>query len=927
MRTACFNKFLFCLLTLAWVTGYGQQTQKMYLSGTGSDHTVKWDFYCSAGRNSGKWTTIPVPSNWELQGFGKYNYGWAKDTARGKEVGQYKYKFKVPAAYKGKTVQIVFEGAMTDTEVKINGKTAGPIHQGSYYAFKYDVTSLLKYGDTNLLEATVAKHSANQSVNEAERKGDFWLFGGIFRPVYLQVLPVQHLSRASLDAQANGEFNANVYLEKVPDNSTVSAQIYTTTGQTVGAPVSVKADSIVHLQTKVASPKLWSSEAPNLYRVDFTLMQNGKALHVINKKFGFRTVELKQRDGVYVNGTKMKFKGINRHSFWPTTGRALSKARSIADVNMMKDMNMNAVRMSHYPPDDHFLDVCDSLGLFVMDELAGWHGYYDTPTGTRLTKAMLEHDENHPSIVIWSNGNEGGHNYELDPLFRKLDLQHRPLVHPWEDFGGFDTQHYRDFNYGMGNYENGHSIVMPTEFLHGLYDGGHGAGIEDYWEKMWHNPLSAGGFLWDFADQGVVRTDKNGMIDTDKDHGPDGIVGPYHEKEGSYFTVKEVWSPLYFERTEIASGFDGTFHIENRYNFTNINQCTFTGKLVRGADTYGKTKAAEVSIAIESPNIKPFEKGELKLNLPSDFKSYDFLYITATDNHNRQLFTWSWPISRPEKVARKLVVKDAKGQASLTEVDSLYRVTANGISLSFSKTTGMLRKVENTKGVIPFTNGPILQEGLTNFKNFSQKVEGKNIVIESAYDKKNSFNTLQWTIYPSGWVKMKVRYFPGDYFTNFAGVNFSFPEKEMKGVEYMGSGPYRVWKNRMKGTQLGVWKKDYNDTETGEKWVYPEFKGYHANLYWVKFNTTGQPFTVVAEDEDTFLRLFSPAPKDDQWHNYVVKFPSGDISFMQGISGIGNKTLGTEDTGPMGMKNIFYDYDKEPKRAKELNLYFDFSGR
>jgi hypothetical protein len=95
----------------------------------------------------------------------------------------------------------------------------------------------------------------------------------------------------------------------------------------------------------------------------------------------------------------------------------------------------------------------------------------------------------------------------------------------------------------------------------------------------------------------------------------------------------------------------------------------------------------------------------------------------------------------------------------------------------------------------------------------------------------------------------------------------------------------------------------------------------------VKFNTTGQPFTVVAEDEDTFLRLFSPAPKDDQWHNYVVNFPSGDISFMQGISGIGNKTLGTEDTGPMGMKNIFYDYDKEPKRAKELNLYFDFSGR
>ena len=920
---------LICLLTLAGLTSFAQQTQKMYLSGTGSDKTVNWQFHCSAGRNSGKWTTIPVPSNWELQGFGKYNYGWAKDTARGKEVGQYKYEFKVPASFKGKTVQIVFEGAMTDTEVKINGKLAGAIHQGSYYAFKYDITSLIKFDGTNLLEATVAKHSANQSVNEAERKGDFWIFGGIFRPVYLQALPVQHISRVSVDAQASGNFKADVYLKNVPANSTASVQITTLAGQKAGSPVNKKttADSVFHLQANIAKPKLWSPETPDLYNAVFTVTQNGKVLHTVTKRFGFRTVEVKQRDGVYVNGSKIKFKGVNRHSFWPTTGRALSKTRSIADANLIKDLNMNAVRMSHYPPDDHFLDVCDSLGLLVLDELAGWHGHYDTPTGTKLLKEMMEHDENHPSIVLWVNGNEGGHNYELDPLFRKLDMQKRSVLHAWEDYGGFDTQHYRDYNYGIGTYDNGHSIVMPTEFLHGLYDGGHGAGIDDYWKMMLANPLSAGGFLWDFADQGVVRTDQNGKIDTDKDHGPDGIVGPYHEKEGSFFTVKEVWSPVFFERREIASGFDGVFHLENRYNVTNTNQCTFTGKLVRVSDTYGKAKPAELNIAIASPNIKPWEKGDLKVNLPSDYKSYDFLYITVTDNHKRELFTWSWPITKPEKVARKIVVKDGKQTIDVSTADSLYQVTANGIKLWFSKTNGMLKKVENAKGVIPFNNGPVLQEGATNFKNFTQKLDGKNVVIESTFDRKAAYNTLQWTIYPTGWVKMQVRYFPGDYFTNFVGVNFSFPEKEMKGVEYMGSGPYRVWKNRMKGTKLGVWKKDYNDTETGESWNYPEFKGYHANMYWCKFITTGQPFTVFTDDEDTFFRLFTPTPHDDQWHNYVVKFPSGDISFLQGIGAIGNKTLGAEDTGPMGMKHIFYDYEKEPKRAKELNLYFDFSGR
>jgi beta-galactosidase/beta-glucuronidase len=110
---------------------------------------------------------------------------------------------------------------------------------------------------------------------------------------------------------------------------------------------------------------------------------------------------------------------------------------------------------------------------------------------------MMLNDENHPSIVFWANGNEGGHNRELDHLFPEEDIQKRPVIHPWEVFGGFETTHYREFNYGIGNYDHGHNILMPTEFLHGMFDGGHGAGIEDYWNAMWNNPLSAGGFLWD----------------------------------------------------------------------------------------------------------------------------------------------------------------------------------------------------------------------------------------------------------------------------------------------------------------------------------------------------------------------------------------------------------------------------------------------
>lgn len=180
------------LLSIAFViigfSGFSQQTQIQYLSGTGSDNTVDWEFFVTEGRKSGEWTTIPVPSNWEQFGFGTYNYGHAKDEERGKEVGLYKYEFKVPSNWKSKKVKIVFEGSMTDTEVKINGVLAGEVHQGAFYRFDYDISELVEFGESNLLEVKVAKHSKNESVNRAERYADYWIFGGIFRPVYLEAM-------------------------------------------------------------------------------------------------------------------------------------------------------------------------------------------------------------------------------------------------------------------------------------------------------------------------------------------------------------------------------------------------------------------------------------------------------------------------------------------------------------------------------------------------------------------------------------------------------------------------------------------------------------------------------------------------------------------------------------------------------------------
>jgi hypothetical protein len=921
-----------CFLFLASCFSFAQETPKLYLSGTGSDHTVNWQFYCTAGMHSGIWTTIAVPSNWELQGFGKYNYGLDKDSLKGRESGMYKYQFNVPASWKGKDVQIVFEGSMTDTRVKINGAEAGPIHQGSFYRFKYDITKLLKYGESNLLEATVDKYSANASVNNAERKADFWVFGGIYRPVYLEAAPQQHINRVAVSALASGKLSANVFLSEASANSQVTAQIYSLSGQKFGLPFTVKVnkgDTVVHLQGFVNSPKLWSPEFPNLYNVVFTLTGSGKAIHIYKQRFGFRTVEFREHDGIYVNNVRIKFKGVNRHTFWPTTGRAINKSISIADVKLMKDMNMNAVRMSHYPPDTHFLDVCDSLGLFVLDELTGWHGYYDTQVGSKLVKEMVTRDVNHPSIVVWDNGNEGGFNFDLDHLFGDYDIQKRPLIHPWAIYKGINTQHYINYDYGTGTNLHGHDVTFPTEFLHGLYDGGAGAGLDDFWELMYHTPLSAGGFIWALLDEDVVRTDKGGILDSDGDHAPDGIVGPYREKEGSYYAIKEIWCPVHMESREITTQFDGQLRFENRYLYTNTKQCSFSYKLAGLDNPYHKTTMASKTGSIPAPDAAPGQFGNLQLQLPADWKNYDVLYVTAYGPDRRELFTWSYPISSHEKITKRIIETKGSIKPSIKETDSLYKVTANGIEAEFNRNSGLLVSVKNQKGNIPFNNGPVLAEGAekTGFQKLSYQYDGDNLIIEASFEKKANVAGLKWTVFPSGLIKLTYKYWPIGEEGNMLGFSFNYPEKDVKGVTYMGDGPYHVWKNRLKGVSLNVWDKTYNNTVTGQPGMeYPEFKGYYSNLYWMKLHTTGQPITIVCDNRDVFMRLFTPAaPK--KVYNTAPAFPSGDISFMNGITPIGTKSQKPEKLGTQGFPNKYFDYYKDINAALNVDLYFDFSGK
>jgi len=909
------------------------ETQRQYLSGHGCDDMVEWDFHCTDGRNAGKWTKIGVPSCWELQGFGTYQYGmrfYGKAMPEGiaDEKGLYKTEFALPQEWEGRQILLVFEAVFTDMRATINGRKAGNgTYQGGFTRHTIDVSDRVFFGKKkNRLEVEVAKESSNSQVNLAERRADYWNFGGIWRPVFIVSKPTQNIQRVAIDAKADGFFTADVFLNRAVPGSQVCVDIVDAKGTKVAtSPTYIIAGDKAKAEFRTENPKLWNAEQPNLYTAVFTLKDaTGKTLHTERQKFGFRTIEYRhtyagdKEDGVFINGQKVIMKGVNRHSFRPESGRTLSKAKNIEDVLLIKSMNMNAVRLSHYPADPEFLDACDSLGLYVECEQPGWHWAHETIVGSQIVEEMVTRDVNHPSIIFWSNGNEGGFNYELEPVFTKFDIQKRVVLYPWANRNGFETKHYRSWG-ETAEYMRQKEIFMPTEFLHGLYDGGHGAGLKDYWKLMMANPRCAGGFLWDLMDQAVVRTDMNGILqpegrsvarilDPVGNFGSDGIVGPHMEKEGSFYTIKEVWSPVQWKYFD-----SGCVTLENCYDFINLKDCKFTYKLLQ-MPAYGEKDVKVVKEGtFESPDAAPGQKAQF--TVPK--ADADVFQLTATDPYGEEIFTWSHKLMTRPGILNKRNLRKNTQQYSYTENDDQLVVQHGKRQYTFSKKTGMLMGVQVDGKKLSFGNGPRFvaakrsdrsQDGFYNHDDkeaFKKKTQYSEYADQGAFAgftfsdstlvanyQHGSLEKVTWRFLADGGVYMDAR---SNFFgvVDLMGVCFDYPEQMMKSKQWVGKGPYRVWQNRQEGPQYGLWQNDYNDPIPGETWEYPEFKGYFSNVTWMQFNTTEGRFGI----EGLGLKVGVYTPRDGRDH-ILYTLPETGIALLNVIPAVRNKVNTTDLNGP-----------------------------
>lgn len=962
MTHMAFRRLAACLMLLMISSGavLAQETQRIYLSGRGKDDAVPWKFMCTTGALSGFWTNLPVPSNWDVKGFGHLTY--KKDYSNAiTECGLYQKDFTASKKWKDKRVFLVFEGAMTDTTAKLNGEFVGPTHQGGFYRFKYEVTDKLKFEAENKLEVTVAKHSANESVNKAERLADYWVFGGIYRPVLLEVVPQQFIERVAIDAKADGSFAMDVFLNGVTDADSVEAQIVTLKGKTVGEKFAGKIGKSVQLQTQIALPKLWTAETPNLYRVEVRLKRGRQVLHEFTERFGFRTFEVRDGDGLYLNGQKIILKGVNRHSFWPDSGRCLSEAVHRLDITTIKEMNGNAVRMSHYPPDKEFLDLCDELGLYVLNELAGWHNAYDTLTGTRLVKAMVTRDVNHPSILFWDNGNEGGSNPKLDAVFHEFDPQKRRVLHPWGLHSGLNTAHYLAYTNaqlaaaGLPMYYHPKEqvealntnlpsgwIYMPTEFMHGLYDGGAGAALEDYWSMMMSHSNCAGGFIWAFADEGI-KNPHTGQLDTAGNQAPDGIVGPYREREASFYAIKDIWSPIQVHRET-----NGTFTVHNHHSFTDTSNLKFEWRLMnyprlsqgetrtrqmtngtlivqRGSShTYAndtgfsrdshptaRDAAATARLVVGLHPVIPARSGPVSVSNPlgdvegttwPGWNTATAVALRVSDESGRQVSEFTWPEAKGMLNRGSLlgIISSLETNAVryFTISNYIFRVTNHVFGIDLK--TGQLMLGSNRQENFSL-KGPRLQSASELLK-FNYETNKNEHVLSFHYA--GDLKSVVWRVKQNGWLQCDFAYTATGTQDVF-GVVFNYPENLVKKKRWLGDGPFRVWKNRFRGVTFGVWENDYNNTITGYSgWKYPEFKGCFANVRWLQLETTEGLITVVPENIPYVQVLTPEQPPDNLIGKTKVNLPQCGLGFLHAIPPIGTKFKPAAASGPQSQPNV-----------------------
>ncbi len=884
------------------------------------------------------WDEIPIPSNWEIQGYGipiyvNSDYEFSANPVPpqiphdNNPVGSYRMNFAVPSDWKNHEVILHFGAVKSAMYLWINGKKVG-YSQGSKLPAEFNITQYLQKGENSL--AVEVYRWSDGAYLECQ---DFWRISGIERDVFLYAIPEVHIrdffAEATLDENyENGILNLSVevfnqaFLNEGKEYA-VEAQIYDQTNKLIKKEIlkfvqDANPKSALKTQIEMGKVRKWSAEEPDLYSLVLLLKdRKGKLIEQTATKIGFRKSEIKNGQ-LLVNGKAVYLKGVNRHEHDEFAGHVISKASMIKDIELMKQFNINAVRTSHYPNNPYWYELCDKYGIYLVDEAnieSHGMGYHpDRTLGNNpdwelahmdRIQRMVHRDKNHPSIIIWSMGNEAGDGvnfvkcadwiHEFDPsrpvhYERALMNKHVDIYSPmYASISSIENYAKKYFDRPLILCEYAHSMGNST------------GNLQDYWDVIEKYDQLQGGFIWDWVDQGLAETDEDGnkYWTYGGDYGPEdvpsdgnfvinGIVSSDRTPHPAIWEVKKVYQNISFKAKNASKG---QFLIQNKFSFTNLDDYNFKWEIFENGH---KIQEGNFDIKGLQPNNEcDFQVKYEGLNFDSrkeyfiNFYAYTKIKTDVVpSNHEIAKEQIRLPFGEYENKT-----KPGNDKLAVRQFDDGLQIQGNKFTITFDKTNGMISSyVFNEREL--FRRGPEPNFWRApNDNDFGNRMDqrtaswrraGEHRFLLDAQlqninetDLKLSFEfelsdvrsklLITYIVKPSGEITVENFFEPGikglSELPRF-GMQMILPVT-FEYLEYYGRGPQENYCDRNTAAFVGNYKS--NVTEQYFPYVRPQENGYKTAVRTLKiYNQLGYGLEFIGEPTLGFSALHYSTEDLDQ---------------------------------------------------------------
>ena len=867
------------------------------------------------------WDDIKVPGHWELQGWSvpiylDEEYPFPPDPPfvprDYNSVGSYIRTFRIPSYWQDRDIFIRFSGVRSAFYVWINGQFVG-YSQGSKTPAEFDITSYVSSGENKV--AVEVYRFSDGSYLEGQ---DTWRVSGMERDVYVYSMPKVHITdffaRAGLDLKnKTGIFKLSIDLrnkERFTGNYLIRA-VLTSSGRRTRTVYDSTASSVldsittVQFKTRVQNVIPWSAEDPHLYLLQVTLTDPyGKVVESFVQQVGFKRVEIKNGN-LLLNGKAVMFRGVNRHEWDPVLGRSITEETMIKDIQLMKQHNINAVRTSHYPNQERWYELCNKYGLYVIDEAnIEAHGmrFHKQKYGQITNhpdwkgqwldrgKRMVERDKNQPSIILWSMGNEAGDGKNFESLYswiKKRDPS-RPVVY---EPAGQETHTdivfpmYKDLEFISSYAETATDRpLILCEYAHAM--GNSVGNLQDYWDTFERYAALQGGFIWDWVDQVIKKTDNTGyeywayggdfgdeFIENDSNFCANGLIAADRSLNPHIFEVKKVYQPVKFEAVDLQNG---KVRVTNRYDFIDLQHLQFSYRITGD----GKT---ELAGTLGQLNLKPGESRTLTFNLSAMIPKPGTEYFLNIESRTRQaqrlvpkdhLVAWEQfrlPISRLQMPSNP----ENLPPLQLHENNDFIQVTGVEFEVIFQRDKGYLSQYiyKNVhlldSGLEPhfwrapndndLGNGMPRRTGLWRHAGNELSLQAlngtldKNVAtIEVTFGHDNTGTVLEthYSIYGNGLVSINQQLIPSGKkvpeIPRF-GVKMTLPGNFSE-VEWFGRGPHESYWDRKTSAAVGhysgtVWEQTF-------PYIRPQETGNKTDVRWMALK--GDSLGLMAIGEPTF---------------------------------------------------------------------------